>query len=107
MDAILQTIMENHSGRSWPRAALLKKGYMGNWTRLRKIASGGKEYLVELQQKEAEATGISSLKIGFNNVFGYYLEVTNSHKNKVPASVDTQANAGQCGAVYYPGTKGI
>ena len=38
-----------------------------------------------MQQKEAEATGISSLKIGFNNVFGYYLEVTHSHKNKVPA----------------------
>jgi DNA mismatch repair protein MutS len=51
---------------------------------LRKISRGGKEYLVELQQKEAEVTGISSLKIGFNNVFGYYLEVTNSHKNKVP-----------------------
>ena len=44
---------------------------------LRKIASGGKEYLVRMQQKEAERTGISSLKIGFNNVFGYYLEVTN------------------------------
>jgi len=52
---------------------------------LRKISSSGKEYLTELQQKEAEKTGISSLKIGFNNVFGYYLEVTNSHKNKVPA----------------------
>ncbi len=52
---------------------------------LRKIAHSGKNYLIQLQQKEAEATGISSLKIGFNNVFGYYLEVTNSHKNKVPA----------------------
>ena len=52
---------------------------------LRKIASGGKQYLVELQQKEMEVTGISSLRIGFNNVFGYYLEVTNTHKNKVPA----------------------
>jgi DNA mismatch repair protein MutS len=51
---------------------------------LRRIANGGKEYLVELQQREALATGISSLKIGFNNVFGYYLEVTNVHKDKVP-----------------------
>ncbi len=51
---------------------------------LRKIAHGGKEYLIELQQKEAAQTGISSLKIGFNNVFGYYLEVTNLHKSKVP-----------------------
>ena len=51
---------------------------------LRNISSGGKEYLVTLQQKEALETGISSLKISFNNVFGYYLEVTNLHKNKVP-----------------------
>ena len=51
---------------------------------LRKIASGGKDYLVEIQQREAMATGISSLKISFNNVFGYYLEVTHVHKTKVP-----------------------
>src|SRR5690606_8268216 len=43
-----------------------------------------KNYLLELQQKESAITGISSLKIGFNNVFGYYLEVTNLHKSKVP-----------------------
>lgn len=52
---------------------------------LRDIASGGKNHLNDIQQREAERTGISSLKIGFNNVFGYYLEVTQSHKNKVPA----------------------
>ena len=52
--------------------------------------------MLQLQQKEAESTGISSLKIGFNNVFGYYLEVTNSHKNKVPSDwmrKQTLANA--------------
>lgn len=53
---------------------------------LRAIAAGGKEYLLELQQKETETTGISSLKVGYNNVFGYYLEVTNAHKSKVPGS---------------------
>ncbi len=53
---------------------------------LRKISHSGKEYLAQLQLKEAEITGITSLKIGFNNVFGYYLEVTNSHKNKVPGT---------------------
>ncbi len=52
---------------------------------LRKISQSGKEYLVQLQQQEIEKTGISSLKIGYNNVFGYFLEVTNLHKNKVPA----------------------
>jgi DNA mismatch repair protein MutS len=52
--------------------------------RLRKIAFGGKEYLVEIQKREAATTGIPSLKIAFNNVFGYYLEVTHTHKDKVP-----------------------
>lgn len=53
--------------------------------RLRKIAFGGKDYLVEIQKREAAATGIPSLKVAFNNVFGYYLEVTHTHKDKVPA----------------------
>ncbi|WP_257666043.1 DNA mismatch repair protein MutS [Parapedobacter tibetensis] len=52
--------------------------------KLRRVAYGGKDYLLEIQKREAEATGISSLKIAFNNVFGYYLEVTNAHKDKVP-----------------------
>lgn len=93
--AIEQTICEN------PPAVAAKGGIIANGIheeldQLRKIATGGKEYLVELQQKEADTTGISSLKIGFNNVFGYYLEVTNVHKNKVPATwirKQTLANA--------------
>lgn len=52
--------------------------------KLRKIAFGGKNYLLDLQRNEAEKTGINSLKIAFNNVFGYYLEVSNTHKEKVP-----------------------
>ncbi|KGE15261.1 DNA mismatch repair protein MutS [Sphingobacterium deserti] len=52
--------------------------------KLRKVAFGGKDYLLEIQRRESEATGIPSLKIAFNNVFGYYLEVTNTHKDKVP-----------------------
>ncbi len=51
---------------------------------LRKIAYQGKDYLLEIQQREVEATGIQSLKIGFNNVFGYYLEVRNTYKELVP-----------------------
>lgn len=53
--------------------------------RLRKIAFGGKDFLVQIQKREAENTGIPSLKIAFNNVFGYYLEVTHTHKDKVPS----------------------
>jgi DNA mismatch repair protein MutS len=52
---------------------------------LRKIAYSGKDYLLSLQQQEQQRTGISSLKISYNNVFGYYLEVTNIHKDKVPS----------------------
>jgi len=51
---------------------------------LREIMHSGKDYLVGLQQREMERTGISSLKIGYNNVFGYYIEVRNTHKDKVP-----------------------
>ena len=51
---------------------------------LRNLAFSGKDYLVKLQQREIERTGITSLKVSYNNVFGYYLEVTNSHKDKVP-----------------------
>lgn len=52
---------------------------------LRNIASHGKEILASIQQRESEATGIPSLKISFNNVFGYYIEVRNTHKDKVPS----------------------
>jgi len=68
------------------KGGIIREGVSAELDELRDIASGGKQYLVSLQQKEIEATGISTLKIGFNNVFGYYLEVTHSHKAKVPAS---------------------
>lgn len=75
---------------------MICKGVHAELDELRSIANGGKEYLLELQQKEIQATGISTLKVAFNNVFGYYLEVTNSHKSKVPESwirKQTLANA--------------
>jgi DNA mismatch repair protein MutS len=68
------------------KGGVIKEGVSAELDELRNIASGGKQYLVSLQQKEIENTGISTLKIGFNNVFGYFLEVTHLHKNKVPAS---------------------
>ncbi len=63
---------------------LIKSGIHDELDELRGIANGGKDFLVNIQQRETERTGISSLKINFNNVFGYYLEVNNSQKNKVP-----------------------
>jgi DNA mismatch repair protein MutS len=94
-DKIVKQIVEN------PPALAIKGGFVNKnvhqqLDELRNVAHHGKEYLLKLQQQEAERTGISSLKISYNNVFGYYLEVTNSHKSKVPAEwmrKQTLANA--------------
>ena len=78
------------------KGSVIKEGVNAELDELRKIASGGKDYLLQIQQNESAATGISSLKIGFNNVFGYFLEVTNLHKSKVPENwirKQTLANA--------------
>ncbi|MFN3639924.1 MAG: DNA mismatch repair protein MutS, partial [Flavobacterium sp.] len=62
----------------------IARGIHQDLDELRAIAFSGKEYLENMERQESEATGISSLKISFNNVFGYYIEVRNSHKDKVP-----------------------
>ncbi|MBD5232944.1 MAG: DNA mismatch repair protein MutS [Bacteroidales bacterium] len=67
------------------RGDIICHGVNEELDRLRSIAYEGKDYLAKLQAREVEATGIPSLKIGYNNVFGYYIEVTNTHKSKVPA----------------------
>lgn len=83
LDKIIREINENPPVAA-TKGNVIAAGINEELDSLRKIASGGKDYLIELQQKEAMATGISSLKISFNNVFGYYLEVTHAHKTKVP-----------------------
>ena len=64
---------------------IINDGVNAQLDELRAIAYHGKDYLLKIQQRETEATGIASLKIGYNNVFGYYLEVRNTYKDKVPA----------------------
>jgi DNA mismatch repair protein MutS len=64
---------------------VIRNGVNDQLDELRSIAYHGKDYLLKIQEREAAATGISSLKIGYNNVFGYYLEVRNTYKDKVPA----------------------
>ena len=66
------------------KGGYIAQGVDGELDRLRKLSSSGKQYLLELQQRETERTGIQSLKVGFNNVFGYYLEVRNTYKELVP-----------------------
>ena len=63
---------------------VIAKGVNKELDELREIATSSKNYILKLQAKESERTGITSLKIGFNNVFGYYIEVRNTHKSKVP-----------------------
>jgi len=63
---------------------VISNGISGELDELRKILYNGKDYLADLQTRESERTGISSLKVSFNNVFGYYIEVRNTHKDKVP-----------------------
>ena len=94
-DKILKEIIENPPALA-VKGGFINKGVNTELDELRGIAHNGKAYLLKLQQQEAENTGISSLKIGFNNIFGYYLEVTNSHKSKVPSEwmrKQTLANA--------------
>lgn len=67
------------------KGGFIRKGINKDLDELRDIAFSGKDYLLKLQQRESERTGIPSLKIAFNNVFGYYIEVRNTHKSKVPA----------------------
>jgi DNA mismatch repair protein MutS len=94
-DKILKDINEQPNV-AVSKGQVIRDGVHAELDSLRRIALHGKEYLLELQQRESEATGIPSLKISFNNVFGYYLEVTNVHKNKVPSQwirKQTLANA--------------
>ena len=66
------------------KGGVMKPGVSDELDELRQIAYSGKDYLLQIQQRESELTEIPSLKIGYNNVFGYYIEVRNTHKDKVP-----------------------
>lgn len=80
----LEKELEDDAPSILGKGKVIADGVNADLDEYRKIASSGKDYLLEIQQRETEKTGIASLKIGFNNVFGYYLEVRNVHKNKVP-----------------------
>lgn len=68
------------------KGGIIKEGVDSELDELRKIAYSGKDFLLQIQKRESDETGIPSLKIGYNNVFGYYIEVRNTHKDKVPAN---------------------
>lgn len=76
--------IENDPPMLVSKGNVIKKGVNAELDELRNIAYSGKDYLINIQERESEQTGIASLKIGYNNVFGYYLEVRNIYKDKVP-----------------------
>ena len=82
-DKISREIIENPPVAA-SKGNIISPGVDDSLDELKDIVTNGKAHLLKLQHKESDRTGISSLKIGFNNVFGYYLEVTNTHKDKVP-----------------------
>lgn len=92
---IIATIAEDAPALA-SKGGMIRAGISEELDHLRTISRSGKDYLLQIQQQEAQRTGISSLKVSYNNVFGYYLEVTHTHKDKVPADwirKQTLANA--------------
>ena len=80
----INDMLEEEPPMALVKGGVVKAGISPELDEWREIAYSGKDYLLRIQRKEAERTGISSLKISYNNVFGYYLEVTHTHKDKVP-----------------------
>ena len=81
---ILETTLDEEAPVSVSKGNVVNRGFNLELDQLKDLSKSGKNYLTEIQNREIENTGISSLKISFNNVFGYYLEVRNLHKDKVP-----------------------
>jgi DNA mismatch repair protein MutS len=82
--ARIQSVLVDEPPAQLKEGGVIRQGVSGELDELRALAKGGKQWLADLQKTESERTGIPSLKVGFNKVFGYYLEVTHAHKDKVP-----------------------
>lgn len=82
---VLDYYLEEEPSNNLNTGGVIREGVNAELDELRNISNNSKDLLLAMQRRESEATGISSLKIGFNKVFGYYLEVTNAHKDKAPA----------------------
>ena len=85
---------------------IIKDGYSEDIDHYRDAKTKGKQWLADLEIKEREKTGIKNLKVKYNKVFGYYLEVTNSYKDLVPDYLYPKTDPGQRGALYYAGAEG-
>lgn len=84
--SLIETGLEPDPPMALTDGGVIKRGFNAELDELRNLAFSGKTWIAELQKTERERTGIPSLKVGFNNVFGYYIEITKTHKDKVPAN---------------------
>lgn len=84
LQTLLNSTIIEEAPANFKKIGYIKTGFHTELDELKYIAEHGKEYLLNLQQREITRTGIPSLKIGYNNVFGYYIEITHTHKDKVP-----------------------
>ncbi|HXG01514.1 MAG TPA: DNA mismatch repair protein MutS, partial [Bacteroidota bacterium] len=84
--ALIETAIEPDPPLALTEGGVIRRGFNADLDELRNLALSGKSWIAELQKTERERTGIPSLKVGFNNVFGYYIEVTKTHKDKVPSN---------------------
>ncbi|MFN5324574.1 MAG: DNA mismatch repair protein MutS [Bacteroidota bacterium] len=81
---MLETTLSDDPPALVAKGGVIRKGVSQELDRLRDISTNGKDHLLSIQKRESERTGIPSLKVAFNNVFGYFIEVTNAHKDKIP-----------------------
>lgn len=89
LDPVVKAIvsgLEDDPPLSLVEGGVIRRGYNPELDELRELTLSGKDWIARLQQQERERTGITSLKVGYNNVFGYYIEVTNTHKDKIPSN---------------------
>jgi DNA mismatch repair protein MutS len=88
LSAELTAALEDRPPPALADGGVIRHGYDPELDELRSLRDGGRRYIASLQQRERERTGVASLKVGFNKVFGYYLEITNAHAAKVPADYE-------------------
>ena len=85
----------------------IRSGFDEQLDSLRELARGGKQWIAAYQQQQMSETGIANLKVGYNKVFGYYLEVTNAHRDKIPDRIHPQANTEELRTIHHAGIEGV
>lgn len=101
----LHTALAEAPPLSPKEGGFIRAGFHARLDHLRELTRGGKEWIASYQAQEIERTGINSLKVGFNSVFGYYLEITNTHANKIPADYQRKQTLKNCERYITPELK--